>query len=179
MTAVERERLALAARPGCLGRVFMGVDDPWFVTARKDLAEGRVEVIEFCAEGYAVGEDEDDNGPYWFFELGDGTVLFLHGQGVLSMSEDACPEGWVEAVDAERAASAGPEGLPKCWRVERALHSGAVFELKWWGPEMISPGRTVARGAIALWGHDSYRFSGRVETLEGDIARAVELWAGR
>ena len=159
MTEGQRARLLTLLGKGFRERITRLLWGPELVETFQsrleiDLARGVLQQLEVGVERMACGEEELDEGPFFFSDLGDGQVLCLAGQ-------------WL--YDPHIVLEAPMEDDEATWfqnyTLLRAPRTGIVFELRPQGPELSRCERQIPSRAIPFFG-ESALVQGSIDNLE-------------
>lgn len=163
MTDAERERIAVAARPGLLGRLF---PKSIFGTQalQQDLAEARVEVWTVQVETYAALDPPADTGFVVFIDVGNATLLGLAcGDWIADRSISTYPDAIADVFTA-------PAQFVRAFKLERLPVSGMVLQFEVLDSSLVPATRRLSRQDVDYFG-ESIVLNGRLDTLRDDLKR--------
>jgi hypothetical protein len=123
--------------------------------SRVDIATGEVEVIEVESPTVVQQEETGDEGPIYYFDIGDGKLLFLWGQWLYDPHVYRVGDrSFVDEMEFESIADIPDEPdeppFPNShFRIHRATHLGHVLSIELFG-ERLAPDRIIPASAVRL-----------------------------
>jgi len=171
MSPIERQTLLahLHPSPSWLSRLFgMFAKSAEILQGKEDLEgdcrDGVVEVLTVEVMRYAIGDECNDEGPIYFFEVGQNDLLVLWGQWL-------CDPHVVTSYLLDLDELWEQNAWFKHFELVRSPSSGIVLSLKSIGRETVSSVGTVCAGQ-RLPPQPSAVIPGNLEMLLGDASRA-------
>ena len=167
MTTAEREQMPRRAQrpPGRLRRLFVRLLGPEMPPAWQDIADdydgNETEVLEVTAEAFIPSADTEQ--PFYFFDVGNETILALAGDWLFDPST-------VTSEVLDFVEDIGADEWFMNFRLARAPKSGIVFSLVGLGTDIIRAVRRIPAKEVRYIGL-SRLFSGTLQTLESDLER--------
>ena len=134
----------------------------------RDLREGQAEQMHVTASEVVELEEYEDEGAGFFFDVGDGRLVYMQGQYLddyVLVDDPSSEPPTVESSAAVRTAR-----FPcREFEIVRAAHSGEVLTLRCLG-DYLQPSRLMRvehyEGGLPDW----VVFEGRLATLERDVS---------
>lgn len=175
MTPAEKETLLehLHPRPKWLGHLLgrfckIGEIAQGKEHLEADCRDGVVEVLAVEVERYAIGDECDDEGPIYFFELGHNQLLVLWGQWL-------CDPHVVTSDTLDVDQLWERNAWFKHFELVRSPSSGVVLSLKSIGRETVTSVGTVGAGQ-RLPAKPSEVFQGSLDALLSKSAGVPPIW---
>ena len=135
---------------------------------QSDTDGGTVEVLTVEVKRYAVGEECNDEGPIFFFELGHNELLVLWGQWLYDPHVVT-----TEFIDIDLLWERN--SWFKCFELVRSPSSGLVLSLKSIGRETANSAGTVNDGQ-RLPAKPSEVFQGSLDAMLSESAVVPPVW---
>lgn len=135
----------------------------------RDLREGQAEQLHVTASEVVELEEYEDEGSGFFFDVGDGRLLYMQGQ---YLDDDALNDDSSSEQPAEDGSAAVRTPRFPCreFEIVRASYSQEVLTLRCLG-DYLPPSRLMSvehfEGGLPDW----VVFEGRLATLERDVSR--------
>jgi hypothetical protein len=139
-----------------------------------DLRDGQAEELHVTASEVVELEEFEDEGPGFFFDVGDGRLLFMQGQYLddyVSVDESSRDPPAEQAIADGSVSTARTPRFPcREFEMVRAPLCGEVLALRCLG-DYLSPSRRMSVAQFEGGLPDWIVFEGRLATLEDDVGR--------